>query len=349
MGTPFISLQEPTRLDAYDASLPPSAQRAGAGAAAIPPVFVDAMAAREAVFVREQGIPLAHEFDEDDARSCHWVAYASVNIRAPRPQQEEDEEEKEKAGGSGGGGGGEGGEEDTAGPPPLPSGTRSVPIGTLRIVPFPHPPHPPDGARYVDNVLLPADSSSSSSSLPSSSSTTTTIHSSTSPCPSSSSPPTQQPQTQAQAQQAPAQLLSAVAALPSFGRSDDRATTYHDGREPYVKLSRVAVVPEFRGLGVASQLWAAARRWLEAHPTYFDPSVAALGMDRLGASGAGAGGDIIPRWNGLVCCHAQESVAGVYERWGFRVDEGMGRWYEEGIPHVGMFARLHVKGSDPKV
>ncbi|KAI1636176.1 hypothetical protein F4809DRAFT_610394 [Biscogniauxia mediterranea] len=362
MGTPFISLLEPTRLDAYDGALPPSAQRAaGAAGGAIPPVFVDAMAAREAVFVREQGIPLAHEFDEDDARSCHWVAYASVNIRAPRPPPTGDRppQQEEKAGS--GGGRGVGGGEDTEGPPPLPSGTRSVPIGTLRIVPFPHPPHPPDGARYVDNVLLPADSTTTTTSS-SPSSSTTTIHPSTSPSPCTSSSPTQQqPQAQSQAQiQAQAQVqaqisaqLSAVeqrerqlAALP-FGRAD-RATTYHDGREPYVKLSRVAVVPEFRGLGIATQLWAAARRWLEAHPAYFDPSVAGLGMDQLGA-GAGAAAADIPRWNGLVCCHAQESVVGVYERWGFRVDEGMGKWYEEGIPHVGMFARLHIKGSDPKV
>ncbi|KAI0593764.1 hypothetical protein F4775DRAFT_586597 [Biscogniauxia sp. FL1348] len=288
MGTPFISLLEPTRLDAYDSASPHDAQRD-----AIPPLFIDAMAAREAVFVREQGVPLAHEHDADDARSCHWVAYAS------------DE------------GKGEGEGEDTAAAATPPSGTRSVPIGTLRIVPFPHPPHPLDGARYVDNVLLPP------------------------PAPADSTSPSTPSQPQAPV---PTQQLSAVeqerqhAALP-FGR--DRATTYHDGREPYVKLSRVAVVPEFRGLNIATQLWAAARRWLEAHPDYFDPSVAELGMDQLKA---GAPADI-PKWNGLVCCHAQESVVGVYERWGFRVDEGMGKWYEEGIPHVGMFARLQVKGS----
>ncbi|KAI5928252.1 hypothetical protein F4810DRAFT_185576 [Camillea tinctor] len=317
MGTPFISLLEPTRLDGYDSSLPHDQQRD-----TLPPVFIDAMAAREAVFVQEQGIPLSHEYDEDDARSCHWVAYASVNIRRPP--------------GSPGGGGtqepgpepepepGEEGQETT--PAARSPETRSVPIGTLRIVPFPHPPHPPPGARYANNVLLP-------SSPPSTSTSTSTSTSSSSPLPSSSPPQTAQTPLERERQQS---------ALP-FG--PDRRTTYHDGREPYVKLSRLAVVPDFRGLNIATQLWVAARRWLEEHPDYFNPSVAELGMDQLRV---GAVGDI-PRWNGLVLCHAQESAIGVYERWGFRVDQAMGKWYEEGIPHFGMFARLDIKRSDPKV
>ncbi|GAB7345261.1 hypothetical protein MBLNU457_3627t2 [Dothideomycetes sp. NU457] len=44
----------------------------------IPEVFRDAMSVREQVYVEEQRIPLENEFDTDDARSWHWVAYASV-------------------------------------------------------------------------------------------------------------------------------------------------------------------------------------------------------------------------------------------------------------------------------
>ena len=37
------------------------------------------MEVREKVFVEEQGVPLANEFDSDDPRSCHWVIYASIS------------------------------------------------------------------------------------------------------------------------------------------------------------------------------------------------------------------------------------------------------------------------------
>lgn len=57
----------------------------------------------------------------------------------------------------------------------------------------------------------------------------------------------------------------------------------------------------------------------------------------------------IPKWGGLIVCHAQESVVKVYERWGFKIDEGMGKWYEEGIPHVGMAMRLNIKKTNPTV
>ena len=80
------------------------------------------------------------------------------------------------------------------------------------------------------------------------------------------------------------------------------------------------------------------------HQAYFNPSVAAVGFDHLGmADGQGAGpGRLlrdVPKWRGLFCCHAQEEAVKVWEKHGFRVDEAMGRWVEEGIPHVGMFYR----------
>ncbi|KAI5862403.1 acyl-CoA N-acyltransferase [Durotheca rogersii] len=254
-----VSFLPPTRLDGYDRTRPSVAQPAGA-APPPPPLFVDAMAVREAVFVREQGVPLACEHDGDDARSCHWVAYSA--------------------------------------PPAAPA-----PVGTLRVVPFPHPPHPAPGARYVDNVLQPPAADAAAG------------------CPPS--PPSPSP--------------DAAAAAAA-----DRPTAYHDGREPYVKLGRVAVVASARGLHVARRLWDAAARWLLENPDYFSAP------PRDGESGEGEGGgegrDVNRgRWDGLVCCHAQETVAPVYERLGFAVDEGMGRWFEEGIPHVGMFLRLPVK------
>jgi hypothetical protein len=68
-ATPFISLQEPTNLDAYDSKLDQTQQ------SGIPKTFLDAMEVREKVFVEEQGVPLDNEFDSDDHRSCHWVSH----------------------------------------------------------------------------------------------------------------------------------------------------------------------------------------------------------------------------------------------------------------------------------
>ncbi|KAK6208298.1 ribosomal protein S5 [Pestalotiopsis sp. IQ-011] len=126
-GTPFISLLEPSKLEGYDRSKPHDQQKAS-----IPRAFMDAMEVREEVFVREQGVPLEFEHDKDDAKSLHWVIYTSVNRII-------DHEIKDPKTG--------------AVIQPKRSETRSVPIGTLRCVPFPHPPHPQPGGRYVDNVL----------------------------------------------------------------------------------------------------------------------------------------------------------------------------------------------------
>lgn len=295
MGTPFITLLKPSQLDGYDRSKPYSQQPAH-----IPKTFLDAMEVREAVFVREQGVPLSYEHDADDARSCHWVTYASVN------QTTEPEERDPRTG------------EVVK---PRKSETRSMPIGTLRIVPFPHPPHPQPGGRYVDNVLQEdyQDQESEPQGPNGSGIARSRSHTLTS--------------VDEERQASP---------LP-FGM--DRPTTYHDGKEPYVKLGRMAVIPMFRGHHIAGQLWRAAKKWLEDNPTFFNPSITELGMDQLKA---GTPSDI-PSWNGLVCCHAQESVVKVYEKWGFKVDEGMGKWYEEGIPHVGMFQRLHIKQVAPTI
>lgn len=270
MGTPFISLLTPSanHLEGYDRSQPPDA---GHQPSSIPRTFLDAMAVRKAVYVDEQGVPLAFEMDVDDARACHWVVYASVHRR----------------------------ETGT---------TESVPIGTLRLVPFPHHPHPTPGGLYEDGRLVRVEGRDGEAAG------------------------------QAEATRAATEQQQ----QPSFGAAD-RATSLHDGREAYVKLGRLAVVREFRGKGIARLLVQTALGWLRAHPGHFDPSVAALGLEQLSSSAGAAGNVDVPRWSGLVCCHAQDAVVGVWERCGFVVDEGMGRWTEEGIPHVGMFLRLDVE------
>ncbi|KAI1343912.1 acyl-CoA N-acyltransferase [Xylariaceae sp. FL0016] len=293
MGTPFISLLEPSpgALDAYDRRAPVSAQPP---APQVPRVFLDAMAVRDAVFVREQGCSAEHECDADDPRSCHWVMYASVN-RTTAPEERDPSTGQILQ--------------------PRRSETATMPIGTLRVVPFPHPPHPQPGGRYYDNILQ-------------------------------TSPTAEIADGAGEAPVAPPQTESDVRrqseALP-YGH--DRPTSLHDGREPYVKIGRLAVIPEFRGHRISIQMWSAARKWLEDHPAYFNPSVAELGLDQLKVDTA----NDIPKWNGLVCAHAQKDVIKIYERWGFQVDEGMGTWYEEDIEHVGMWIRLPIKSTNPTV
>ncbi|KAK4111099.1 hypothetical protein N656DRAFT_712340 [Canariomyces notabilis] len=279
MGTPFISLLEPTPFP-WDRTLPAEAQP---NPSAIPRTFLDAMSVRQRVFVQEQQIPQENEFDSDDLRSCHWVIYASVNETLAAAVTDPS---------------------TGAVLQPRRSSTTSLPIGTLRLVPFPHPPHPVVGGDYVDNQLV-------------------------NPKPDPDDEKEKQQQQQKQEHQR----------KPSF--TPDRSTTYHDGTEPYVKLGRLAVRPEFRGRGIARQLVRSAIAWMRQNPSYFDPSPAEQGFEQLGMEQGGT----VPKWAGLICVHAQEEAVKVWERCGFKVDEGMGRWTEEGIPHVGMFLRVTL-GSD---
>ncbi|KAH9907946.1 hypothetical protein F4778DRAFT_454758 [Xylariomycetidae sp. FL2044] len=365
MGIPFISHLEPTKaLESYDSTRPhddqqqqqPGNQSSSSTepTSPFPQTFLDAMSVRERVFVEEQGFPLRNECDADDARSCHWVIYASVKKKKKKnrkkttttttdPEQQQRDRDREK-------------EKDprktddelmmvvsSPSPSPTPkvsSETRSLPIGTVRIVPFPHPPHPVDGGRYVDNVLQEEEEEEEGKKEGEGDKGTgegragsgdgkkgaVGTHDEAPGGWSSSSSPLTLVDRERQS-----------AAMPPFGA--DRATTFHDGKEPYVSLGRVAVLPEFRGHRIAGQLWGTAKAWLRENPAFFNPSVKELGLDQLRV---GVSGDI-PQWNGLVCCHAQEAVVKVYERWGFQVDKGMGRWFEEGVPHVGMFQRLEIK------
>ncbi|RMZ73121.1 hypothetical protein GMOD_00009638 [Pyrenophora seminiperda CCB06] len=80
-GTEFVNTVCPLKgaLDGYDNRLPCSKQ-----SISVPQNFADAMTVREEVY-GEQGVPLEVEFDEDDARSWHWIAYASVATHTTSP------------------------------------------------------------------------------------------------------------------------------------------------------------------------------------------------------------------------------------------------------------------------
>jgi len=128
-------------LSGYDSKQLHDAQTEG-----IPEVFREAMSIREEVYVEEQKVPLENEFDYDDPRSYHWVAYASVGTSST---QSEDTLAKES--------GLESGtisdraeEQQTQGRKG--STASKLAVGTIRLVPPPHPPHPEAGSSHaIDN------------------------------------------------------------------------------------------------------------------------------------------------------------------------------------------------------
>lgn len=93
--------------------------------------------------------------------------------------------------------------------------------------------------------------------------------------------------------------------------------------EPYIKLTRVGILPAYRGMGLSRKLVDVTLDWAINHR---EEVVSALG------------GTV--RWNGLILVHAQVQVEALYARMGFVTDNTMGSWDEEGIMHVGMWKRV---------
>lgn len=107
---------------------------------------------------------------------------------------------------------------------------------------------------------------------------------------------------------------------------------YDLAHEPCVKLTRVAVVPEYRGKGLGRELVEMALEWVRRNAREIDDAWArALGETQA------------KRWTGLVLVHAQVDVEKMYERLGFETDQTLGRWDEEGIEHVGMWRRMEIQ------
>ncbi|KAJ5167545.1 uncharacterized protein N7482_006326 [Penicillium canariense] len=106
--------------------------------------------------------------------------------------------------------------------------------------------------------------------------------------------------------------------------------------EPCIKLTRVAVLPEYRGLGLGRRLMETALAWAAEHAAEIDAAAAqvAAQTELVGSPG---------QWRGLVLVHAQVDVERMYSGLGFVTDERLGQWDEEGIAHVGMFRRVEVR------
>lgn len=128
-GSDFVDFIIPMwdRLKLYDSTKSPTDQPENDAAdpgKAIPQGFIDAMIVREEVFVKEQKVPLENELDEDDRRSFHWVAYVSMPAKQTSPDI------KSQDGKS------------NVNPNRRVSTSTKVPVGTIRLVPPPHGPHP---------------------------------------------------------------------------------------------------------------------------------------------------------------------------------------------------------------
>ena len=127
-GTEFLSMLSPPRndLSEYDNAKPHTHQPDS-----IPRLFLEAMSVREEVF-GEQGVPLEVEFDEDDARSWHWVVYASVASTSSSPPKSLRPEGSTTR------------EEDTR---RASASAARLPVGTVRLIPAPHGPN-----KYVETA-----------------------------------------------------------------------------------------------------------------------------------------------------------------------------------------------------
>lgn len=111
---------------------------------------------------------------------------------------------------------------------------------------------------------------------------------------------------------------------------------YDYSHEPYIKITRVAVLPSFRGYGVSRLLMRTVEDWARQNKSVIDEMYSHVAAaDQKGERTKG-------RWNGLIGLHAQAQVERMYAALGYETDESMGRWDEEGIEHVGMFKRVGV-------
>ncbi|KAL2014867.1 hypothetical protein VTN00DRAFT_2392 [Thermoascus crustaceus] len=111
--------------------------------------------------------------------------------------------------------------------------------------------------------------------------------------------------------------------------------------EPYIKLTRVAVLREYRGQGLAKKMVEAALEWAAEHPDEIDAAYARVARDESQTEGQTQGTG--RRWTGLALVHAQVPVEKMYQKLGFVTDDALGRWHEEGIEHVGMWRRVPVR------
>lgn len=220
-----------------------------------PQILHDFMSVREEVS-SQSGIPLEAVFDKDDARSWHWVIYASVaSTSSPSPpslrpigSSSKTEEQRRSS-----------------------ASAQSLAVGTIRLVPPPHGPN-----KYTNHGNHPA--------------------------------------------------------------------------EPYVKLSRLSVLKEYRGLKLSNQLIDAAMNFAAHNPDTIRPPPAPTTLEFVHILGKGEQEATV--WEGLAMVHSPLKDSGVWKKYGFAealVDEkdnieiaAEAHWNEEGVTHLALWKRMKI-------
>lgn len=137
-------------------------------------------------------------------------------------------------------------------------------------------------------------------------------------------------------------------ASAAVAAEEAKGEEYDLQHEPYIKITRVAVLAAFRGYGLSRLLMRTVEEWASQNKDVIDAmysKVASQQQQPQQTELAGTEGRE-ERWNGLIGLHAQAQVERMYGGMGYETDESMGRWDEEGIEHVGMFKRVDVIQTD---
>ncbi|PCH01391.1 Acyl-CoA N-acyltransferase [Penicillium occitanis (nom. inval.)] len=130
--------------------------------------------------------------------------------------------------------------------------------------------------------------------------------------------------------------------LTGSSAPEEKKKVRHDyDHEPYIKITRVAVLASFRGYGLSRLLMRTVEDWAANNKAVIDEMYSQFAQNHMPERGGGGGGGR-EEWNGLIGLHAQVQVERMYAAMGYVTDEAMGRWHEEGIEHLGMFKRVAV-------
>jgi predicted GNAT family N-acyltransferase len=119
-------------------------------------------------------------------------------------------------------------------------------------------------------------------------------------------------------------------------------SSIHDGYEPFLTLGRLAILSEFRKIGVSKLLIDSALTMAHDYPHIISEPPSSSLAEGLRAH-LGLNLHMNTDWSGLVLIHAQIELQKFWTQYGFEVDEGMGIWEEEGVDHVAMWKRINLK------
>ena len=114
-------------------------------------------------------------------------------------------------------------------------------------------------------------------------------------------------------------------------------TAVWDGREPFVKLGRMATLKAYRKLGLGRLVVDKVLEWLEGGKEQV------MGVMRSEGGCPGGDEEREREWEGLLLVHAQKEIERFWFALAFVKDEGMGEWWEDGIEHVAVWKRVSLR------